>query len=560
MEFQTISVDALVANDYNPNEMTDEEFQECKREVAHIGTLPKPIVVRPKDSVYVIVDGEHNWRAAKELGFTAVPCEVLELDDVEAMRQSYKRNMHGKFNPVKLGKMFERALEQTGLSQRALADQYEISEGTVRNALAYSEAARLRNSYAFEKLSIRQLRLYMSLPPVVRDKWLDAGADSRLLIPEKDIRNWEQQTGQQFDKITWEDFEKSIKELTFNPDASYLHRFNEIHEAGMSEWIKPTKQEFRQSVDRIQEFLRWEYWSYCHSDKELQAKVRQYTILMFDYFDDKTYGQALRSAFGHCFKLVWFNGDFVITPDEYREIFQESFSYGLTDGRKYQIPQFEYIHNMLQLRLIAKGLIQAPVDVDTLPDPGKELMKITFDKYAPDYIKNAALPFGVKFMVYDLAYNMANVTDVKLTQAKREAITILENEYRLAQKKSIEQRERWKNFMPLSDDATLNGMISPDRYFNVTSDYVRELVSKRLFIMQDKEKVAGLTNEGLAATIIAITKLYKTDFETGLRLEFYQNLLKLKREELLAIYYVMDYQNYRRQMDAAIKGYKKGTR
>jgi len=163
-------------------------------------------------------------------------------------------------------------------------------------------------------------------------------------------------------------------------DANYMHRFNEIHEAGMSEWLKPSKQEFRQSIDRIQEFLRWEYFSYCHQDKELQAKVRPYTILMFDYFDDKNYGRALKSAFGHCFKLVWFNDDFVIAPDEYKGMFQESFTYGLDGGRQYQTPQFEYIHNMLQLRLIAKGLIQAPVDVDQLPDPGEQLMKITFDK------------------------------------------------------------------------------------------------------------------------------------------------------------------------------------
>ena len=65
MDFQNISIDELVPNDYNPNEMSEKEFQECKKEIVHLGTLPKPVVVRPKDSVYVIVDGEHNWAAAK---------------------------------------------------------------------------------------------------------------------------------------------------------------------------------------------------------------------------------------------------------------------------------------------------------------------------------------------------------------------------------------------------------------------------------------------------------------------------------------------------------------
>lgn len=555
---ENVAIDKIEPNDYNPNEMTEAEFEECKKEIQHLGTLPKPIVVRPLNEKFVIVDGEHNWRAAKELGFTKVPCEIMEMGDLEAMRQTYKRNMHGAFNPVKLGAMFRRALDKTGLSQRELAKQYEVSEGTIRNALMYCEAKKLRNSYAFEKLSIRQIRLYLSLPPVIRDKWLDAGADSRLLVPEKDIRNWELNTGRRFDKTAWEDFEKSIKEITWNPEASYFHRFNEIYEAGMAEWVKGDKRQFRTSIDRIQEFLKWEYFSYCHQDKELQAKVRPYTILMFDYFDDKTYGQALKSAFAHCFKLVRFNGDFVITPDEYKQIFQESFTYGLDGGRQYQIPQFEYIHNMLQLRLIAKGIIQTPVDVDQLPDPSEELMKITFDKKAPDYIKNSILPFKVKFMVFDLAYSAGAVSDNKLDQAKREVVDILVKEYKQAQEKAAADKEKWRNFMQLNNDEVLNSTINPDSYFNVTPEYVRELVGKRLFVMQDKEKIARLTNENLAAAIIGITNLYKTEFERGLRLEFYQKLLKLKREELLAIYYVMDYNNYRRQMDAAIKGYKKG--
>ena len=132
---ENIAIDRIQPNDYNPNEMTDDEFEECKNEVQHLGTIPKPVIVRPHNGVFIIVDGEHNWRAARDLDFTSVPCEVLEIDDLEAMRQTYKRNMHGTFNPSKLGEMFKRAIEKSELSQRELAKQYEVSEGTVRNAL-----------------------------------------------------------------------------------------------------------------------------------------------------------------------------------------------------------------------------------------------------------------------------------------------------------------------------------------------------------------------------------------------------------------------------------------
>src|SRR5262249_8399379 len=148
---------SLHANGYNPNAMTTAEFVELIAEVRHLGRLPNPLVVRAATDGYLIVDGEHGWRAAQKVGFAAVPCEIVEADDFEARRQTYKRNQHGTQNPVLLGRMFQQMMEGRGLSQRALAEEIAVSEGTVRNALLYAEAADLRNSYAFDKLSVRQV-------------------------------------------------------------------------------------------------------------------------------------------------------------------------------------------------------------------------------------------------------------------------------------------------------------------------------------------------------------------------------------------------------------------
>jgi ParB-like chromosome segregation protein Spo0J len=165
--------------------------------------------VRPNDSGYVIVDGEHGWRAAKELGLAELPCEVVDVDDFEAMRQTYKRNRHGSDDPLQLGRMFKRMLDARGQSHRGLANEIEVSEGTIRNGLMYAEAAELRNSYVREggglaraelrkanedahtpdeqiaRLSVRQVRAYLHLPPTIANLWLDAGADLRELYRAK---------------------------------------------------------------------------------------------------------------------------------------------------------------------------------------------------------------------------------------------------------------------------------------------------------------------------------------------------------------------------------------
>ncbi len=176
-----LRVEALRPNDYNPNEMTEAEFTELVAEVRHLAHVPKPIIVRPNGGDYLIVDGEHGWRAAKEAGLETVPCEVVDVDDFEAKRQTYKRNQHGTHNPVRLGQMFKTMMLERKLSQRELAKEMEISDGTVRNALEYAKAAEVRNDYAWQGLGVRQVRWYNRLPRVIGDPWLKVGADCALL-------------------------------------------------------------------------------------------------------------------------------------------------------------------------------------------------------------------------------------------------------------------------------------------------------------------------------------------------------------------------------------------
>jgi ParB/RepB/Spo0J family partition protein len=204
---QELPIGALVPNDYNPNRMSDAEYAELVTELRRYqqhpdqGQRPAPVVVRsgPKPDTYVIVDGEHRWRAAREIGLNTVPCEIIDVDDTEARRQTYKRNRHGNDNQVRLGRMFEHMWKQGNGSLRELAEQLDISEGTVRNALKYSHAAELRNGYAPDgtvqvseaadeaigRLTVKQVRLYVKLSNEVRDLWVDYGCSLDLARKHK---------------------------------------------------------------------------------------------------------------------------------------------------------------------------------------------------------------------------------------------------------------------------------------------------------------------------------------------------------------------------------------
>jgi hypothetical protein len=108
-------VTALEPAPYNPNRLTDEQFAQLVGEVRRQRRVLKPIVVRGAGEAgrYVIVDGEHNWRAAREAGLVEVPIEEINaeeyVNETETRRQTFLRNKRGSYHSVKLGRMLVEA-------------------------------------------------------------------------------------------------------------------------------------------------------------------------------------------------------------------------------------------------------------------------------------------------------------------------------------------------------------------------------------------------------------------------------------------------------------------
>jgi hypothetical protein len=191
-----IPVSEIRENTYNPNEMDGDNFHELVEEIRHLGRVAKPIVVRPVSDGYEIVDGAHNYRAALAVELPSVPCEVIEVDDFEAMRQTYKRNQHGTHDLIRQGEMFKLMQEAKGLSRRKLAVEIGLCESKMRTTEEYFDAYELRKRCAGEAaedqirgLALRQVKIYNRLPDSIHDLWFDAGAPCQEINKRMSSRN-----------------------------------------------------------------------------------------------------------------------------------------------------------------------------------------------------------------------------------------------------------------------------------------------------------------------------------------------------------------------------------
>jgi len=152
MTEKMLSVSCLKPNKFNPNVMQPEEFQALKKDMERVG--PKkidPVLVSSYCDFYVcedteenrkafancfiIVDGEHRWTAAVELGWGEIRCDVEVIDEEEAKGICYRKNKdRGTIDPFKEAALCKSEL--TLLNQKEIADKFLVDPSTVSHRLS----------------------------------------------------------------------------------------------------------------------------------------------------------------------------------------------------------------------------------------------------------------------------------------------------------------------------------------------------------------------------------------------------------------------------------------
>lgn len=134
MKVVEINIDDLIFAEYNPRELTKEQYKDLRDSISRFGLVDPLIVNSNPKRKNVLVGGHQRARIAKDLGFEKIHCALINLDINEEKELNIRLNKNqGQWDWDELANNFEiNELKNWGFSEEelSLSEQPELEELT----------------------------------------------------------------------------------------------------------------------------------------------------------------------------------------------------------------------------------------------------------------------------------------------------------------------------------------------------------------------------------------------------------------------------------------------
>jgi ParB/RepB/Spo0J family partition protein len=180
-EVTLIDIKKLIPNEYNPNEQTLEQLEQLVKEIDQDG-FDHPLQVVPKGKKFMIIGGEHRWKAATILGYKKVPCSVYdEWTEEDQKLKTVRRNMlRGTLNDAKFTRLVQSVADEGGKEQAIIAKEMGFQEDAdfLRHIISEEkeEEKRIKDSVPKEKPDL-DVEAIESVTDIVNNILVGSGGD-----------------------------------------------------------------------------------------------------------------------------------------------------------------------------------------------------------------------------------------------------------------------------------------------------------------------------------------------------------------------------------------------
>ena len=108
MEIVNIKINDLIAAEYNPRQLTKDQYKHLSDSIKRFGLVDPIIVNKNKDRKNIVVGGHQRIRVAKDLKIDDIPCVEVDLDYDKERELNVRLNKNmGEWDYDILANMFD---------------------------------------------------------------------------------------------------------------------------------------------------------------------------------------------------------------------------------------------------------------------------------------------------------------------------------------------------------------------------------------------------------------------------------------------------------------------
>lgn len=184
---ESISVDQIVANPYQPRSEWDEEALEELTESIKANGVIQPILVRESMGGYEIIAGERRYRASVKAGLAEIPALVRAASDEQMLELALVENIHrSDLNAIERAKAYQHYISTFNLTQIEAAQRLGESRSVVANYLRLLDLPReIKKMLIDGQLTMGHARAILAVPTdEMRRKLANRALAGRLSVRE----------------------------------------------------------------------------------------------------------------------------------------------------------------------------------------------------------------------------------------------------------------------------------------------------------------------------------------------------------------------------------------
>lgn len=227
-EILKIDIKDIIPNTYQPRKyFNDEALIELSESIKTHGII-QPITVRKRGEFYELVAGERRWRAAKLAELKEVPCNIIDITDVQSAEIALLENLQREdLNFIEEAEAYYNLIHDHRFTQEQLATRMGKKQSTIANKLRILKLSeKVRELCVANNLTERHARALLS----VQDEKLQLSIIKKVIKGNLNVRQTEELINKELLKLAGKELNgKNKKKITtVFPAKLYVNTIKQV--------------------------------------------------------------------------------------------------------------------------------------------------------------------------------------------------------------------------------------------------------------------------------------------------------------------------------------------